>query len=328
MPDAHTIRRYLDALAIDPAEPQTWQTFPDRKDSRARPQHRCVRLVDALRWMSDAQGAGGGVFLTVNATNGGRKAADVVGVRCLFVDVDTEQPEPKWHLEPACVVQSSPGKWHAYWRVADRMPLEAFSAAQRRLALLYGGDAACHDLSRVLRVPGTDHCKAGRRPVLLHSVSAWGIYPWREVLAGVPELPAEPVRAAPSAVRAAAEALPGGMTDGIDVTTLDLPAMMRDAGLDRGVWRSGGMAVECPWSAEHSGPSGATAAMVWPPGARGELPGFKCQHAHCEGRGLRDVMRLFARQLSAYAKPQQQPHRAVQRGSDRLARLRRAQEAA
>ena len=124
MPDAQTIRRYLDGLAIDPRQPQTWQVFPDRKDGKARPEHRCLRLQDALRWMADAQDAGGGVFLTVNATNGGRKAADVVGVRCLFVDVDTEQPEPTWHLEPAVVVQSSPGKWHAYWRVADHMPLE------------------------------------------------------------------------------------------------------------------------------------------------------------------------------------------------------------
>jgi len=239
------------------------------------------------------------------------------------VDVDTEQPEPTWHLEPAVVVQSSPGKWHAYWRVADHMPLEAFGAAQRRLAMLYDGDTACHDLSRVLRVPGTDHCKQGRRPVLLHSVSAWGIYRHADILAGVPELPPEPARATPSAVRAAAEALPGGMTDGIDVATLDLPALMRDAGLSRDVWRSGGMAVECPWADEHSGPSGATAAMVWAPGVRGELPGFRCQHAHCEGRGLADVMRLFRAQLSAYAKPAQRVHPAIKRAHDRLAALER-----
>ena len=101
MPDAQTIRRYLDALAIDPQQPQTWQTFPDRKDAAARPSHRCLRLADALGWMAEAQAQNGGVFLTVNATDGGRKAANVVGVRCLFVDVDTEQPEPQWHLEPA-----------------------------------------------------------------------------------------------------------------------------------------------------------------------------------------------------------------------------------
>ncbi len=317
MPDAQTIRRYLDALAIDHREPQTWQTFPDRKDGRARPSHRSLRLQDALGWMAQAQDDSGGVFLTVNATSGGRRAADVVGVRCLFVDVDTEQPEPAWH------VQSSPGKWHAYWRVADQMPLDAFADAQRRLARMYGGDAACHDLSRVLRVPGTDHCKAARRPVLLHYISAWGIYPWREVLSGVPELPPEPVRAPREAVQRIAERTAGGQSEGIDVATLDLPAMMRDAGLALDVWRNDGLAVECPWSAEHTGPSNATAAMVWAPGARGELPGFKCLHAHCTHRGLADVMRLFRAQLHAYAKPATQPHRAVQRAADRLARIGR-----
>jgi len=328
MPDAQAIRRYLDALAIDPRQPQTWQTFPDRKDARCRPSHRSLRLADALQWMAEAQDQLGGVFLTVNATSGGRKAADVVGVRCLFVDVDTEQPEPQWHLEPACVVQSSPGKWHAYWRVADRMPLDAFASAQRRLARMYGGDEACHDLSRVLRVPGTDHCKHGRRPVLLHYVGPWGIYPWRDILAGVPELPAEPARPAPEAVRAAAQRVPGGMTDGIDVATLDVVGLMRDAGLGRDTWRNGGMAVECPWSAEHSGPSGETAAMVWPAGERGELPGFKCMHAHCEARGLADLMRLFAPQLSAYAKPAERPHHAIEAAERRKARLAARRNAA
>ena len=58
MPDAQTIRRYLDALAIDYRQPQTWQVFPDRKGARCRPGHRTLRLVDALGWMAEAQDAG------------------------------------------------------------------------------------------------------------------------------------------------------------------------------------------------------------------------------------------------------------------------------
>lgn len=320
MLDPTTIRRYLGALAYDPAQPQTWQTFPDRKDAACRPAHRRLCLDDALGWMAEAQAAGGGVFLTVNATSGGRKAADVVGVRCLFVDVDTAQPEPSWHVPPACVVQSSPGKWHAYWRVADRMPLDAFADAQRRLARMYGGDEACHDLSRVLRVPGTDHRKGDPRPVLLHYADPWGIYRWQTILDGVPELPAAPPRADPAAVLRAAQRVPGGLTDGVDVASLDVVSLMQDAGLARETWRNGGMAVECPWSAEHSGPSGETAAMVWPAGTRGELPGFKCMHAHCADRGLADIMRLYARELPAYAKAAKKPHKAVERAHNRLAR--------
>jgi len=129
-------------------------------------------------------------------------------------------------------------------------------------------------------------------------------------------------------VRAAAQRVPGGMTQGVDVATLDVVALMRDAGLARDTWRNGGMAVECPWSAEHSGPSGETAAMVWPAGERGELPGFKCMHAHCAHRGIGDLMRLFAPQLGAYAKPAERPHHAIEAAERRKARLAARRNAA
>jgi len=61
-------------------------------------------------------------------------------------------------LEPHIVVESSPGKWHAYWRVAD-VPLDKFSELQIALAALFGGDPAVSDLPRVMRVPGFFHLK-------------------------------------------------------------------------------------------------------------------------------------------------------------------------
>src|SRR3546814_19939356 len=61
-------------------------------------------------------------------------------------------------IPPAIVCESSPGKHHAYWPVAD-MPLGDFKRAQQSLAALYGGDPAVCDLPRIMRLPGYTHAK-------------------------------------------------------------------------------------------------------------------------------------------------------------------------
>src|SRR3546814_14399088 len=57
-------------------------------------------------------------------------------------------------IPPAIVCESSPGKHHAYWHVAD-MPLGDFKRAQQPLADLYGGDPAVCDLPRLMLLHGS-----------------------------------------------------------------------------------------------------------------------------------------------------------------------------
>ena len=59
---------------------------------------------------------------------------------------------------PDWVVRSSPGRWHAYWRVID-CPLDQFSLIQSALAVKFGGDPSVKDLPRVMRLPGFVHLK-------------------------------------------------------------------------------------------------------------------------------------------------------------------------
>ena len=106
MMNPRTLRRWLDALAIDYRKPQVWQVFADSKTAKVRPTHRHARARDVLSWLNATQRAGGGVFMTINETDGGRRAQDIKRVRALFVDLDTPQDVPQWHLEPACVVES------------------------------------------------------------------------------------------------------------------------------------------------------------------------------------------------------------------------------
>ncbi|MEF2277026.1 phage/plasmid primase, P4 family [Deinococcus sp. YIM 134068] len=103
-----------------------------------------------------------GVFWTVNvlkpeATR--RQAHEVARVAAVFVDLDgAPLPSGGFHLPPTAVVESSPGRYHAYWAVAD-LPLDEFGTAQKHLAGLYGGDTSVHDLPRVMRLPGYWHGK-------------------------------------------------------------------------------------------------------------------------------------------------------------------------
>jgi len=322
---APTIRQYLGALALDADAPQTWQVFADAPSARVRPEHRHATLDDAMPWLRRVQHNGGGVFLTINASDGGRRAADITAVRCLFVDVDTPQPEPRWHLEPSCVVESSPGKWHAYWAVADDPPLDTFAEMQQRLALHYDGDAACKDLSRVLRVPGTLHCKAEPIYVRLHHVAIWGVYGSDDVLRDLAPLPEPQTRRAPSPTAlATARRWTGdrGERREIDPTTLRLTDLFRDLGMALDQQRGAGLAIVCPWAAEHSSETATTATMVWD-GDGATLAGFKCLHAHCADRSLRDVMSLYARHLDAYAQTRPAPSRNAERVAKRLSVLDR-----
>jgi hypothetical protein len=69
---------------------------------------------------------------------------------------------------PHIAVESSPGKFHAYWIVTD-VALEEFMGLQKALAARFDGDRV-HDLPRVMRLPGFVHRKD--EPFLTHVIQA------------------------------------------------------------------------------------------------------------------------------------------------------------
>ena len=89
-----------------------------------------------------------------------------------------------------------------------------------------------------------------------------------------------------------------------------------------GVYRGTGLAVVCPWASEHSSDTAQTATMVWD-GDGANVAGFKCLHAHCADRKLRDVMRMFSAHLDAYAQTRAAPSRLAESVADRLSVLDR-----
>jgi len=160
-PDLTQAQRFLGLL--DPeAEAWTFQAFDDSALKRGHLAKVCHgSLEEEAARLIVWNAAGAGVFVTINATDGmGRKAANVVRVRALFCDLDGSPIEPVLQccLRPHIVVESSPGRFHAYWRVTG-LPLEQFAPVQKTIAARFSGDPSVHDLSRVMRLPGFWHRK-------------------------------------------------------------------------------------------------------------------------------------------------------------------------
>src|SRR6266403_1841840 len=122
--------------ALDPAA--TWWTFQLFDDNRDRMDKSFTRIWHGSFckfWskLVEFNKQGAGVYLTINETDGkGRTADDIVRVRAVFVDIDDGRPLPTFHIKPHIVVESSPGKWHLYWRVRD-CTIEQYRSLQTRL---------------------------------------------------------------------------------------------------------------------------------------------------------------------------------------------------
>jgi hypothetical protein len=73
-----------------------------------------------------------------------------------------------------------------------------------------------------------------------------------------------------------------------DYSTLDAVAWFQAHGAYRRSLADDKHAVACPWIDEHS-TTGFSDTVIWQRGDGG-WPTFHCSHAHCEGRGMNDVM--------------------------------------
>jgi hypothetical protein len=166
---ALTGRRHLttpDAGDISDLNAFTFQTFADIEVEGRR----LVRVLHGslnqhCETLATLNGAGAGVYVTVNQTDGkGRTAQNIQHVRAQFVDLDGAPVAPvlEWSLKPRIVIESSPGKYHAYWLVTKEAStdFDGFRERQRQLVKLFNADPKCIDLPRVLRLAGFIHRKA------------------------------------------------------------------------------------------------------------------------------------------------------------------------
>jgi hypothetical protein len=147
----------------------TLQTFDDDKVRKNMGLARVFHgtLDQYLDELTRLQQQGAGVFMMINEGDGVihagnktcRTAANVIKVRSLFADLDGAPLEPLLQCsQPDIIVESSPGKWHAYYLTSD-CPLDAFKLRQQQIAQKFNSDPKVCDLPRVMRLPGFWHQK-------------------------------------------------------------------------------------------------------------------------------------------------------------------------
>lgn len=196
-PDRDDAEKFIAALAGSVDAKVTFQTFHETNKAKGGANIFHGSLAEHWSKLVDLNGAGHGVYVLVNQGDGnGRKAANVVGLRALFLDDDGKgaQPasfggagvEPFTALPPTITVQSKAGQ-HNYFQLAQGEPLDQFTAAQQTIAAHFGTDSAVKDLARVMRVPGFLHMKDPANPYLVTVVQVRAErYTIAEVLAAYP----------------------------------------------------------------------------------------------------------------------------------------------
>lgn len=202
-------RRFLDALAL--GEQISFQTFDDDKDRKSKALARILHgtLDQHAAALSALNQQGAGVFVMVNGGDlNGRAAGNVQRVRALFVDLDGAPLEPVLQCGtiPHIVVDSSAGRYHAYWLVSD-CTLQEFKPLQQALAAKFGGDSTVNDLPRVMRVPGFYHRKGEPTLTTVRSIDRRAPYTVTQLTHGL---------ALKSAAKSANAAALGGIRVGPD----------------------------------------------------------------------------------------------------------------
>lgn len=85
--------------------------------------------------------------------------------QAVYADADTCHPD-KFRVPPSAVVETSPGKFHAYWRMDQPLPAATLAELSRLIATAHKADGcdAGWIMSKILRVPGTTNNKNPDQP--------------------------------------------------------------------------------------------------------------------------------------------------------------------
>jgi hypothetical protein len=139
-----------------------------RSESPTPPTQRIVALEKALAprylaWLAHENRNGANVYVAANPLlSGSRKRTkeSIASVRHLYIDIDTDGDARLAMLRasdavptPSAILSTSPGKYQVLWRV-EGFDFDAQESALKLLAIAFGGDPACTDCNRVLRLPG------------------------------------------------------------------------------------------------------------------------------------------------------------------------------
>lgn len=121
-----------------------------------------------MAWLGYENHNGGNVYVAANPLRAGsrkRTKESIAEVRHLYLDIDTDGETRLAALRasdavpvPTVILGTSPDKYQVLWQV-EGFDFEQQETMLKSLAAAFGGDPACTDRNRVLRVPGFRNCK-------------------------------------------------------------------------------------------------------------------------------------------------------------------------
>ena len=144
-----------------------------RKEQPSSTTQRIVRLEQALSpcylaWLRYENDNGANVYVAANPLRSGsrKRTKDCIAeVRHLYLDIHVDGQNRVAALMgseavpvPTAILSTSLDKYQVLWRV-EGFDFDQQENTLKLLALAFGGDSACTDRNRVLRVPGFRNCK-------------------------------------------------------------------------------------------------------------------------------------------------------------------------
>jgi putative DNA primase/helicase len=203
LPPEEFLRPFFDAN-----ETVCLRVFDDKKRgvfTGAKLECAAGKLGTVLETLRDHNAKGRGVYFVVNA--GGHEDAQITRVNAQFMECDAlsfdeqEAQIAAFALPPSLIVRTAKSL-HCYWLMKDA-EVARFRDVQKQLVLQFHGDPACINESRVLRLPGFNHCKGESVPVRCVKFNPELRYTQAALSAALPPLPnAQPAVPAPKGSRA------------------------------------------------------------------------------------------------------------------------------
>ena len=144
-----------------------------RRESPSKTLQRIAPLERALAprylgWLAHENSIGANIYVSANPlrTHSRKRTKEcIAAVRHLYLDLDADGEARLASLRashavptPTAVLSTSLGKYQILWRV-DGFTFEQQESTLKLLAIGFGGDPACTDCNRVLRLPGFLNCK-------------------------------------------------------------------------------------------------------------------------------------------------------------------------
>ena len=144
-----------------------------RREEPAKITQRILRMEQAtasryMRWLAHENASGMNVYVAANPLRSGsrkRTKECIAEIRHLYLDIDREGDTrvaavlaSKSIPKPTAIISTSAGKYQVLWRV-EGFDFPSQECTLKQLAVTFGGDPACTDCNRVIRVPGFHNTK-------------------------------------------------------------------------------------------------------------------------------------------------------------------------